>query len=553
MSITAIPPVSTSVSNGPGAATAAAPTQTGTTISALANAQPSTSQTSAQTPQAVAVGAAALVAAVRQSGLATLMADLSQALANPATPAPVQAAASQVLALRTPLDPPPSGADLQQAAARSGLFLEANLAAGAAPAADIKAALLVVRQVLNTWSDSVAGEPAVSAQTAQNPNPQTPSPQSPAPPSGLVETSSGSAGSNAGGDPNLGSQSSPQAPSAAASPEQPAVTPSPAANPSTLQQASEAGVSASGTPAAVEPDNLPSASTPPPQGAAPTASQNAPASPPGSSAAVASDPPAPNPPQAPTSAATPPAPGVAVPAPAGQVPQAISGAVLAALAAAPDLQDESETAPPASAPTAGASPTTQQAPSGASLAPPFRDGPTAAQPPAAPTLAANAEPAIVARQLLSAADGAVARQELHQIASLPDAAAPQAVQASNTGPRWMFELPFSTPQGSTVAQFEISRDGGRVGVAEAQSTWRARFSIDVEPMGPVHAQVALTGARAGVTLWAERPETARRLRDSQDALAQSLEGEAFSPAVAVHIGQPPRAAPAAGRFLDQAS
>jgi hypothetical protein len=118
----------------------------------------------------------------------------------------------------------------------------------------------------------------------------------------------------------------------------------------------------------------------------------------------------------------------------------------------------------------------------------------------------------------------------------------------------MFELPFSTPQGSAVAQFEISRDGGRAGVTEAAPTWRARFSIDIEPLGPVHAQVAVTGARAGVTLWAERPATAAQLRSAQAALSDGLERAEFSPAISVQQGVPPRPAPpVAGRFLDQAS
>ena len=182
--------------------------------------------------------------------------------------------------------------------------------------------------------------------------------------------------------------------------------------------------------------------------------------------------------------------------------------------------------------------------------PPYRGGPTAAQPPATPSLPVDVEPGLVAHRLLAATGGALARQELHQIASLP-----QSIQRpGDPGARWMFELPFATPQGPAVAQFEISRDGaGGSTAAEGQATWRARFSIDLEPMGPVHAQVALTGARAAVNLWAERPATAEQLRSQQAALARDLEGAEFAPAVAVHVGAPPRSAAPSGRFLDQAS
>jgi hypothetical protein len=117
----------------------------------------------------------------------------------------------------------------------------------------------------------------------------------------------------------------------------------------------------------------------------------------------------------------------------------------------------------------------------------------------------------------------------------------------------MFELPFASPQGSAVAQFEISRDGASTGAADATPTWRARFSIDLEPLGPVHVLVALTGERAGVTLWAERPSSAAQLRAAQAALSQGLEQAQFAPAIAINTGAPPSGAAPSGRFLDQAS
>jgi len=184
-------------------------------------------------------------------------------------------------------------------------------------------------------------------------------------------------------------------------------------------------------------------------------------------------------------------------------------------------------------------------------APPYRGGPTVAQAPAPSSLPVDADPGVVGHRLLAETGGALARQQLHQIASLPGAQSGQ--RTAEAGPRWMFELPFSTPQGSAVAQFEISRDGAGGAAAAGEATWRARFSIDLEPMGPVHAQVALTGARAGVTLWAERPATADRLRAQQASLAKGLEGADFAPAISVQQGAPPRAAAPVGRFLDQAS
>jgi hypothetical protein len=107
-----------------------------------------------------------------------------------------------------------------------------------------------------------------------------------------------------------------------------------------------------------------------------------------------------------------------------------------------------------------------------------------------------------------------------------------------------------------VAQFEVERDGGGADggtPSDAPPHWRARFALDVEPFGPVHAQVTLSGARAGVQLWAERPETALALRAHQDLLRGALELAAYAPEVAVMTGSPPKPAAPAGLFVDRSS
>ena len=73
------------------------------------------------------------VAAARQTGLAPLLADVEQVVqARPsALPAPVRAAAEQVLALRVPLAANLPAPDLKQAFARSGVLFEPRLAAEA--------------------------------------------------------------------------------------------------------------------------------------------------------------------------------------------------------------------------------------------------------------------------------------------------------------------------------------------------------------------------------------------------------------------------------------
>jgi hypothetical protein len=165
----------------------------------------------------------------------------------------------------------------------------------------------------------------------------------------------------------------------------------------------------------------------------------------------------------------------------------------------------------------------------------------------------TASPRAAAERLIAETDAALARQTLLQAASIPDAAGLDAPH--ETGPRWTFEVPFATGQGTAILPFEIARDG-RAASAEPQSAaWRARFSLDLEPMGPVHALVTLAGDRASVTLWAERVSTASKLNDSAPLLGEALRAAELQPSeLSFRVGSPRAARQAApGRFMDRAS
>jgi hypothetical protein len=187
--------------------------------------------------------------------------------------------------------------------------------------------------------------------------------------------------------------------------------------------------------------------------------------------------------------------------------------------------------------------------------PPFRGALPSAQPVASPSIAANTPLAATARHLLGDTDAAIARQTLLQVASLPDRVDASATRLDQTSPKWNFEIPFATPQGTAMAQFEISRDGGGNEVEAAKRVWRARFSIDVEPAGPVHALVSLAGERTSVRMWAERPATAAQLRAGANELGQALTKAELQPGdIVIRDGAPPQPAqPPAGHFLDRAS
>jgi hypothetical protein len=156
--------------------------------------------------------------------------------------------------------------------------------------------------------------------------------------------------------------------------------------------------------------------------------------------------------------------------------------------------------------------------------------------------------------LIADAEGALARQTLLQVASLPDRGDSAAVRQEPGAARWNFEIPFVTPGGTAMAQFEISHDGGSSGVEAAKRVWRARFSLDVEPAGPVHALISLSGHKTSVRMWAERPATAAQLRAGAPQLSQALVSADLHPGdIVIGDGAPPQtAAVPAGHFLDRA-
>jgi hypothetical protein len=203
----------------------------------------------------------------------------------------------------------------------------------------------------------------------------------------------------------------------------------------------------------------------------------------------------------------------------------------------------------AASPTPSDAPTEHNGPP-----PPYRGAPLAGQPPELASIASDATPHETAERLLSQTDGAIARQTMLQAASLPEQ--PTAT-THHTDPnqRWTFEIPFVTPQGTGVAQFEVSRDGKGTQQEAQASVWRARFSLELEPMGPVHAMVAIVGERASVTLWAERMTTATRLTEQSAMLNEALRAAELEPSdFTVRVGTPPvmrHVAP--GRFMDRAT
>jgi hypothetical protein len=500
--------------------------------------------------QALAVSIAAQTAATQQASLAPLFSNLGVASGLASLPSQVQQAAAQVLAQQVSLDQNLTGSDIKQAFQTSGLFLEASLAAGSSSSStftpDLKAALIVLRQVLSTSLADVA--------TPEIPVAVTPAQQGTTPvtiaqgATTAVEVVAQQATTAPGTTPaTLALQGTIPGAVGLAQAGQPSIQPSiqPSLQPSlqlvTITAGPETPASVSST---IAPASAP-ASAASPQGAAQAIVQEildlasatqflTPASTPADAAVRA----------AASSAAL------------NLLQELIQTGPLVAANPLKPVFENGQLLSLLPAVTGTRAPAIDDAGfARTNLPPPPVNGALpAAQPVVPASLVPHAPVEATMQHLLTDTDGAIARQTLLQVASLSGQTDTTAGRLDPSVPRWNFEIPFVTPQGTAMAQFEISRDGGGREVDAAKRVWRARFSLDVEPAGPVHALVSLSGERTSVRMWAERPATASQLRAGVSQLSQALSRAELQPGdITVRDGAPvqPASAPA-GHFLDRA-
>lgn len=186
------------------------------------------------------------------------------------------------------------------------------------------------------------------------------------------------------------------------------------------------------------------------------------------------------------------------------------------------------------------------------LPPPHRGAAPLAQQPATPSITIL-DTRAAGIQLLAETGGALARQTLLQIASLPDAAAPQ--KPSDAPPKLTMDIPLATPLGTAIVQLQIEHDEERQdGETNSEKTWRINLAIDIEPLGPVRASVSQTGGVTHVALMAERKDSAKALRDDLPMLELSLAEAALDVGdLQCRTGKPRLPAAPSGLFVDRAS
>ncbi len=160
-------------------------------------------------------------------------------------------------------------------------------------------------------------------------------------------------------------------------------------------------------------------------------------------------------------------------------------------------------------------------------------------------------PKDIGQFLLAQTEAALARLRLTQIASLPGDPETATGRSDKPAHELTFELPFAVGERTVVVQFKLSREGAKR-TGEPDDGWSLRFSLDAEPLGPVHGAVVLRQEKVSVTLWAEGGEAAEMLRGGLSSLRQTLDGPAFDIGeLQVLTGSPERSVFSAGTVVDR--
>lgn len=151
------------------------------------------------------------------------------------------------------------------------------------------------------------------------------------------------------------------------------------------------------------------------------------------------------------------------------------------------------------------------------IAPPLRDQAPLAQPRVAPSvvqlLENNASLIRIVQELAAQIEGALARVQVAQIASLPGDQAPTQV--------WAAEVPVRHEQQTDLFQFRIEHR--RASGAQADEYWSITFAFELEELGAMRARVVFYQQELSATLWAEREATARKFKERLAELRKRIE------------------------------
>ena len=116
--------------------------------------------------------------------------------------------------------------------------------------------------------------------------------------------------------------------------------------------------------------------------------------------------------------------------------------------------------------------------------------------------------------LLKLLDGALARIQTHQLASLP--------QEESNRQVWQFELPLLYRDEIDLAQIKIQQEDGKT-AADPTTVWTLNLQMNLRPLGPMHIRLRLTDKSLATMIGAERQQTIQLIESQLPSLRQAFE------------------------------
>lgn len=154
---------------------------------------------------------------------------------------------------------------------------------------------------------------------------------------------------------------------------------------------------------------------------------------------------------------------------------------------------------------------------GPSAPPPLRGSAPSAQAPARVSLDLSNRFGHLRTDLLQQTEAALARLQMNQLAALPRDAERGLLE-------WLFELPIRRGDELDLWSMRLFRDPrghAQRGVA-APPAWSVQLAFDLPGLGPMQAQVQITGQQVSTQFWVEHTATLPLLREHLHELRQAL-------------------------------
>ena len=129
------------------------------------------------------------------------------------------------------------------------------------------------------------------------------------------------------------------------------------------------------------------------------------------------------------------------------------------------------------------------------------------------------EPVGLFTELVSHAEGSLARILFNQLSSLPGDNSNQQI--------WQFEIPYRHGEKCDSFRVQIERETRQNGAGQTEFLWSVRLDFDLEPIGPVQARLALAGEEISSRFTAEHAETTRRIEQALPQLARAFSRAGF--------------------------